>query len=461
MATHAELSPSSAARWSVCTASVAAQRGIKDDGNDAARWGTAAHLVASEALESGKQAQEYHGRIVAFGITAEGRRLEDFVGSFSESRLLELTITHQVVVDDEIVDCAHSYVQFVRELAEVTGAQMLIEQRVSIGHITGELDAGGTADTILLTDDEITVIDLKGGMGKVLAYQTLSIAHKDLITGIDKPAVYEPNKQLAMYAGGALREHRLMHDFKRVTTIIVQPRLNHVSQYTMSVEALEGFLVGLSAAAERTRTDPVFAPSFDACHFCKAKGNCSAQTDAVLSAALTGFEDVNEAVTKVVSVNSLGSMYSLLPMIVDWCAAIRERTYDELVQGRPVVRNDGLAYKLVTGRQGNREWADLAEAEAALKKMRLKPDQMYVSKVIGPATAEKFTKPPKVKAGEVAAKPLLGKTQWNKLLTLIHQKEGAPAIALETDPRPAVAPATSGFDDVSPVVEPSGEDLFK
>ena len=449
MTTHAELSPSSAARWSVCTASVGAQRGIKDDGNDAARWGTAAHLVASEALTHGHPAQHYHDMSVVFTTTADGKRHEEF----GDPAGVVKGIDHVVHVDDAIVDCAHAYVEFVRDMAKTSGAEMLIEQRVGIGHITGEKDAGGTADTILLTDDEITVIDLKGGMGKVLAYETLAIARKDPITGINMPAVYEPNKQLAMYAGGALNEHRLMRDFKRVTMIIVQPRLNHVSQYTMPVDDLDVFLQGLSKAAERTRTDPVFAPSFEACHFCKAKGRCGAQTDAVLSAVLDGFDDVDNATVKAPSINKLGSLYSAVPMIKDWCSVVEDRVYDELSQGHPVMRNDGLAYKLVTGRQGNREWTDSDEAETALKKMRLKPDQMYVSKVIGPSTAEKFTKKPKVKAGEVAAKPLLGKTQWSRLLTLITQKEGSPTIALETDPRPAVAPATTGFEDVA-------EDLF-
>ena len=449
MAAHAELSPSSAERWSVCTASVDAQRGLGDTSGDAARWGTAAHLVASEALESGKNAHDYVGRTIIFAVDYEGDRVEDFISNIGESRLLELTIQYEFLIDEEMADCAHAYVEFVRDMVKTTGAQLMVEQRVGIEHITAEKGARGSADAILLTDDEITIIDLKGGMGKVLAYKTLSIARKDPITGIDMPAVYEPNKQLAMYAGGALHEHRLMRDFKRVTMIIVQPRLNHVSQYTMSIDALDEFLSGLSAAAERTRTDPVFVPSFETCHFCKAKGRCNAQTDTVLSIALEGFEDVNEAAPKVAHINQLGSLYAMLPMIKEWCDTIAERTHSELVQGHPVMRDDGLTYKLVAGRLGNRQWSDEVEAEEALKKMRLKPEQMYVSKLIGPAAAEKFSKAAKAKTGEIAEKPLLGPTQWNKLKTIIVQKEGSPTIALETDPRPVVAPATDGLSDVA------------
>lgn len=446
MSAHAELSPSSAARWSVCTASVSAQRGIFDGGSAAARWGTAAHLVASEALSGGKQADFYLGKSLVFGITPDGARRELFVDGFTGCFQ---TVEHILRIDQDIVDCAHAYVEFVRDLVVTSGARMLVEQRVGIGHITGEAGAGGTADTILLTDDEIYIIDLKGGMGKVFAYETLAVAKKDPITGVDMPAVYEPNKQLAMYAGGAVYEHRLLQDFSRVTMVIVQPRLNHVSQYTMPVAELELFLTGISEAAERTRTDPVFAPSFDACHFCKAKGSCSAQTEAVLTTVLDGFDDIDEAKTKAYPQHEVGSLYAKVSMIKDWCTAIEERVHESLLQGHTVSRHDGLSYKLVTGRQGGRDWSDEVAAEASLKKMRLKPAEMYTSKLISPTTAEKYTKVPKATDGGTQTEPLLGKTQWARLQTLITQKQGRPTVVLETDPRPAIVPATDGFQDLT------------
>lgn len=61
---HAELSPSSAARWMTCPGSVAACRGIPDKGSSYADEGTAAHHIAAECLESGADASAYIGKTI-------------------------------------------------------------------------------------------------------------------------------------------------------------------------------------------------------------------------------------------------------------------------------------------------------------------------------------------------------------------------------------------------------------
>ena len=123
-----------------------------------------------------------------------------------------------------------------------------------------------------------------------------------------------------------------------------------------------------------------------------------------------------------------------------------------------IARADGLAYKLVAGKKGARAWTDAAEAEATLKKMRLKREQMYTESLISPTKAEKLAKAPKAKKGETPPPAALGPTQWSKLQTLITQDEGKPSIVLETDPRPPVATALDGFGDVPPA---DNSDLFE
>lgn len=78
MSYHAKLSPSSAHRWLKCTASIGQSEGIEDAGNEHARWGTVAHLVASEALEAGCDASEFLGREVLFCKDEDGKRVEHF-----------------------------------------------------------------------------------------------------------------------------------------------------------------------------------------------------------------------------------------------------------------------------------------------------------------------------------------------------------------------------------------------
>ncbi len=317
--------------------------------------------------------------------------------------------------------------------------------------------ATGTADISIVGAGWLHVLDLKFGRGKIMAYDILEPAHKDMITGQNVPETTRMNLQGAMYLLGAAKKYELLGPFETYTFTIVQPFLNHVSEYTCSREELEHLSKWLSARAEDTRSNPKFVPSVDACHFCKANGDCDAQDRFLLTQALDAFDDVTTARPKPVDEIHLGTKYALLDMITDWAAAVAKRVKDKLLAGEPVLRSDGLSYKLVDGKRGARAWVSDEEAEALLKRMRLKPEQMYKTTLHSPTQIEKLAKAPKVKKGESEGKPLIGKTQWNRLQALITQPDAAPTIALETDPRPARVARTDGFEDVPPA---DNADLF-
>jgi hypothetical protein len=118
-------------------------------------------------------------------------------------------------------------------------------------------------------------------------------------------------------------------------------------------------------------------------------------------------------------------------MIEDFCKAIRAEVEAQLLKGNAIP-----GYKLVRGKQGNRQWASEEEAEAALKKMRLKQEDMYSFRVLSPTAIEKFMKEtPK---------------RWESLQGLITRKEGAISVAPEDDRRPAVdvSEVGAGFDNL-------------
>jgi hypothetical protein len=114
-----------------------------------------------------------------------------------------------------------------------------------------------------------------------------------------------------------------------------------------------------------------------------------------------------------------------VPLVEDWCKAVRARLEAELLAGKPIP-----GWKLVQGRNGARKWANEGEAEATLKRMKLKVEEMYDLKLITPPMAEKLAK-----AGTIGPK------QWPSLQGLIVQKPGPPSVAPETDKRPAWSPA--------------------
>ncbi|UZZ64540.1 exonuclease [Curvibacter phage PCA1] len=456
MAYHAKLSPSSASRWSSCTASPGQEAGKPNEGNPASRSGTADHLVSSECLERNVEPSTYLGRTLLFWQhSVTGSTGETWSNEFLDDD--KLVVCYQVVIDEESVARCVSYVEFVRELAMVTGGHLLIEQRVPIEQITGEKGATGTSDTVILCQDEIIIADAKFGQGRVNAYDVVAKATAT------EPAKMVPNKQLAMYAHGTLTQNAWMGSFKRIRMIIVQPRLNHVSEFSMTVEALEKFVDTLRVAAEETRTNPKFVPNGDNCFFCKGRRTCPERERLVLETTLGDFDDLT-AVTEPAPIvrNRLGDLFDKLGMIRQWCDDVHHRVVEALTAHEPVERSDGLTYKLVAGRRGHRAWTDPKLVEELMLGYRIKSEHMYTRELISPSAAAALAKQKKrVKGGEEPPEPVLGKKRWERLQQLIVQPDGKPEVALETDHRPSIEIADFDDLDAKPVTAASVEsDLF-
>lgn len=360
---HAQLSPSSAARWMTCPGSVALCKDLPDTSSKYADEGTMAHAVA-EAILTGE--------------------------------------TYADAIPDDMAANVKKYVEYVQDVS--TGSTYFVEQRLDISGITGEQDAYGTTDAVILLDDELVIVDLKYGMGE--------------------PVQADHNPQLQIYALAALREFSVVQDFKRVRMVIVQPRLNSVSEWTQTVEELEAFaLEVMGAAAATTLPNAPLVPSNKACRWCKNKPTCTALEAEV--------KEVFEAVDPDdVPSDDLAAAMNMVERVEGWCKAIRAETERRLLDGREV-----YGWKLVQGKRGNRAWTDKAAAEALLKHMRVPHDQMYDYSVISPTTADKLAK-----AGTI------GPRQWPKVMELITQADGKPSVAPASDKRPELV-----IDEFTPV----------
>jgi hypothetical protein len=251
------------------------------------------------------------------------------------------------------------------------------------------------------------------------------------------------NHQLQIYGLAGLFEFGLVGDFKRVRTVIVQPPLDHISEATYTVSELEEFGRKVTMAAVMTRAPGApLVPGDKQCRWCKAKGSCAALATHIVNTVAGEFETVaSEAEIRRLPADALAAKLSTVDMVEGWCKSVRAEVEARLVAGEQVP-----GFKLVQGKRGNRAWSSKEDAEAALKAMRLKHDEIYDYSVISPTTAEKLTK----KLDE-NGKPVIGPRQWPKLQALITQADGKPSVAPESDKRPAlvVIPTADDFDAVS------------
>jgi hypothetical protein len=267
----------------------------------------------------------------------------------------------------------------------------------------------------------------------------------------------DENEQMMLYALGTLSEFGMLGDFERVVMVIHQPRLGHVSEWSCSVEDLMTFAGRAKTAAAKCidiiDTEIVgiedLAPGEKQCRFCKAKATCPALRNEVADAVgLTPtpatpdeFSDM-EVLTDSLKPNAneddtawFAACMSKVDLIESWCKAVRAEAERRLLDGQDVP-----GFKLVEGRRGSRKWTNETEAEATLKSMRVKHDQMYDYSVISPTTAEKLAK------AEV-----LGPRQWSALQSLITQADGKPSVAPASDKRPAIQlkPVEDDFADIA------------
>ena len=378
-----------------CPGSVLLEADYPDSSSVYADEGTAAHTVASWCLLDGYDASAYIGIEVAVG-----------------SRVF--------MVDEDMAAHVQDYVKLVREYAE--GATLLVEQRLPIGHLTGEEGATGTSDAVILRPRELVVMDLKYGMGvKVMA---------------------EENPQLMMYALGAYEEFGILGDFDFVTMVIHQPRLNHVAEYSVPTAHLLAFGDTVRAAAAQCRSAEAESaargtlageawaakflnPGEKQCRFCKAKASCPALAAEVAevvheAASLVDFADLLPVQPDgQTGDNYLSVAMSKVGLVEDWCKAIRAEVERRLFAGQAV---DG--YKLVEGKRGNRRWSDEAAVTAVFKSLRLKQDEMYEQRLISPTAAERLLKStPK---------------RWARVQEHVTQSDGKASVAPATDRRPSL-----------------------
>lgn len=129
-----------------------------------------------------------------------------------------------------------------------------VEERVELmPHIAPNLF--GTCDLVLLGGGTLHVIDYKYGIG----------------VRVDAPH----NPQLMLYALGAAMRYQIQAPIERVRLSIYQPRINHTSEWEISLQELLEWANGtLYPAAKKAYTGEGERVAGDHCKFCRVKATC-------------------------------------------------------------------------------------------------------------------------------------------------------------------------------------------
>ena len=360
---HAVLSPSSSHRWLNCTPSVMLEQEFENSTSEAAEEGTAAHAFCEHKLR----------------------------------KLLKLRSKRPVsdYDSDEMQECTDSYVDFVSEKIEIAKQRckdplILIEEKVDFSkYVKGGF---GTADCLIISDNELHIIDFKYGQGV-------------LVDAYDNP-------QMKCYALGALETYEALYGITDVSMSVFQPRRDNVSTWKTTTAELKDWAENIlkpKAALALKGEGEYCCGSW--CRFCRAAVRCRARAEEKLKLAKEEFK-----VPPLLSDSEIEEILKLIPDLTRWASDIQSYALDMSV-------NHGKkwsGFKVVEGRS-IRKYKD---EDAVIEKAK---ENGYID--IFKTSLITLTEMQK----------LMGKKKFEELLgDLIIKPKGKPVLVPIDDKRPAI-----------------------
>lgn len=371
MAAHSVYPPSSAKRYMNCTPALKLEQQFEDEQSPYAEEGSAGHALAEHLIKKHLK-----------------KRSKRPVSDYYTDELVEAV--------DEYVGYCIGQIEAAKQ--ECSDPIFEVERRTDISrHIEG---CFGTADMVIVTDHKIHVIDLKLGKGVM----------------VDA----EHNEQLMIYGLGILDFYEILYDIETVALTIVQPRLEHLSTWKISVEDLKKWAKEeLEPKARMALAGEGEFRAGDHCRFCKARFTCRARAEEYLKLARMEFAE-----PALLSDDEIAEVLLKADTLKKWAEEIYAYAQNEAV----VNHRQWPGFKLVLGKS-NRKYTDENEAAEAAKKAGY--TDIYKTSLIGITDMEK----------------LMGKKKFSEILgSLVYKPEGKVTLVPETDKREAVETATAEAD---------------
>lgn len=397
---HAILSPSAAHRWLHCTPAPRVEVEFPETTSEYAKEGRLAHSVCELAAKK--------------KFTVMNNRTYN-------SRLKKLKADPKW--DDEMLSTAATYVEHLTEHAMRFEHAPYVALEVQVDITDYAPEAFGTCDCVMIGGDELIITDYKHGKGV--------------------PVSAQDNPQMLLYALGALKLYRPIYGdmIRRVSTYIDQPRLGSYDGASMTVEELLawGESIKPKAAAAFMGTGE-FAPG-EWCRFCRAKAKCRARANQ--NTALEDFKDcipLGRSIpmqaeydttgfkpSNCLTDEEIGALLVRAEGLVAWYNDLKEYALAACLNGKTIP-----GWKAVEGRS-TRAWTDQDAALEALMAGGVEEAIIY-DRV--PKTLAQLEK-------------VIGKQRFGELVGgMITKSPGKPALAAESDKRPAYNGAAADFSEV-------------
>lgn len=380
---HALLSPSAAHRWMNCAAAPRLEADAPDKDSSYAQEGTLAHAYCAKKLKS----------FMGLPTNAEEKEIAELNETYHTGEMDEYTDTYKTIVLEKF--------NAARMLTK--DAQLLIETRLDFSDYVPE--AFGTSDATIIADGCMEIIDFKYGKGVK-------------VSAVDNP-------QMMIYALGAYVANSFEYNINRVRMTIVQPRIDNLSEFEMSVADLLAWAENeLKPKAAAAYADNAEQTPGEWCQFCKVKCSCKALAN---RCATIANENPNPGL--ITPEKMATDILPWLSIIKAWCTSVEEYALQQALSG---VAYPG--FKLVEGRSV-RKITD-SEAVAGL----LDKEGYDQSEYMKPATL----------CGISDLEKLVGKKRFSALCAdYITKPQGKPTLVPDEDKRPAYNAASDDFNDIN------------
>lgn len=383
---HALLSASGAERWFNCTPSAK----LEDEHGE-----RKSSVYAQEGTLAHELSELYIRRDVLLDISEQ-----DF-----ENRLEE--IMANALFNEEMLDVVPIYTEYCAEqLAEAKTSNqfafMEIEQKLDLTEYIP--DSFGTADCVIINDNLMEVIDLKYGKGV--------------------PVYSEWNKQLMLYGLGALQKYDMMYDISEVRLTIVQPRINNISSWQISVKELREWAENeLKPKAKLAFSGEGELNAGDWCRFCAVRNQCRKLYDQQLEIAKHEFAEPS-----LLTDEEIADIVLRTPKLIEWANSI-----SEYAQKKALEENKNWpGLKLVEG-VSRRKWVDEDQASNAIfaRCPELSEDEIFNMKLKSITSIEK----------------IVGKKRFEEILSdVVIKPQGKPTLVSLEDKRPAMGYGQAQID---------------